>query len=240
MGEHVISFSLYGDDERYREGTRANLALAPTVYPGWTVRCYVSEEIPESLVGELASGGAQIVRRRRRTRGDGLFWRFLPAGDPGVDVCVVRDVDSRLGWRERRAVDEWLASGRGFHIMRDHPEHRTPIMGGMWGARRGVLADIEQLMQGWDETEHTMMGPDQDFLAAVVYPRVRDDALVHSGHVAYPGETVVPFPPGPDAGSGRPEPFVGAVHGAVSDDVPGPARLVVLPPPRPGSPGPRR
>jgi len=219
MSNRLISFSLYGDDPRYRDGALENLALARTVYPGWSVRYYVSQEIPESLVTALADGGAQIVRKQRRAAKDGMFWRFLAAGDPGIDVCLVRDADSRIGARERRAVEAWLQSGRGFHIMRDNPAHCTLIMGGMWGSRRGPLADIERLLRGWDQyaDEHTGVGADQAFLAGVVYPLVRDDALIHSDFVAYEGEEVLPFPTAPDASRAAhdpasPEIFVGAIH----------------------------
>ncbi|HPC77997.1 MAG TPA: hypothetical protein PK811_06665, partial [bacterium] len=47
-----------------------------------------------------------------------------------------RDTDSRLNPREADAVEEWIESGKSFHIMRDHPQHNVPICGGMWGADR--------------------------------------------------------------------------------------------------------
>jgi hypothetical protein len=47
-----------------------------------------------------------------------------------VDVLMSRDSDSRIIPREEAAVREWLASDRIFHIMRDHPYHCIPILGG--------------------------------------------------------------------------------------------------------------
>ena len=44
----------------------------------------------------------------------------------------VRDGDSRLLPREREAVGEWIKSPKGFHIMRDNPNHSTEILGGTW------------------------------------------------------------------------------------------------------------
>ena len=35
--------------------------------------------------------------------------------------------------REKDAVNAWLVSNRTFHVMRDHPDHGTEILGGMWG-----------------------------------------------------------------------------------------------------------
>ncbi len=44
-------------------------------------------------------------------------------------TSIVRDADSRLNVREKAAVDAWIASGRPFHVMRDHaasPPHADP------------------------------------------------------------------------------------------------------------------
>jgi hypothetical protein len=46
---------------------------------------------------------------------------------------------SRISLREKCAVDEWLASGKGLHSMRDHPAHKQPIMAGMFGLRPSQL-----------------------------------------------------------------------------------------------------
>jgi hypothetical protein len=41
----------------------------------------------------------------------------------------------RFSEREVAAVQQWMMSDLPFHIMRDHPQHKTTILGGMWGAR---------------------------------------------------------------------------------------------------------
>ncbi len=85
----------------------------------------------------------------RRGASDGMFWRFLAADDQRADAAIFRDVDSRISEREAHAVQEWLASGRAFHIMRDHPRHWRPMMGGMWGVRPGALPPIRGLYTRW-------------------------------------------------------------------------------------------
>mgnify|MGYP006292180853 FL=1 len=45
----------------------------------------------------------------------------------------MRDADSVLNIRERAAVDDWLASGAAFHVMRDHPVHCDLMLAGMGG-----------------------------------------------------------------------------------------------------------
>jgi hypothetical protein len=107
----------------------------------------------------------------------GMFWRFYPASEEDVDVMVSRDCDSRLSNREKQAVDEWLNSGKGFHIMRDHPWHGTQILGGMWGVRKGVLPNLKNMIDNFQKGEFWQV--DQNFLTQVVYPIVKHDSMVH-------------------------------------------------------------
>jgi hypothetical protein len=188
----LISFSLFGDARIYLDGALPNLLLSRTIYPSWRCRFYVSQEIPASLTLELEAAGAEVIPMQRRDQWDGLFWRFLAVEDPGAEYVIVRDVDARLSRREGAAVDEWIASGRPFHIMRDHPLHNAAILGGMWGCRRGVLPDIRRMIGEWQQFDRK--GGDQGFLAIAVYPRIKTDALVHSDLLAFEGETVAPFP----------------------------------------------
>ena len=59
-----------------------------------------------------------------------MNWRFFPSLDPQVDVMVSRDLDSLISAREAAAVQEWLASDKQIHVMRDHPHHGTVMLGG--------------------------------------------------------------------------------------------------------------
>ena len=60
-------------------------------------------------------------------------------GDPTVKRFIVRDSDARLLPRERAAVDEWIASEKPFHAMRDYPAHTDPIMAGCWGGNNALI-----------------------------------------------------------------------------------------------------
>ena len=74
------------------------------------------------------------------------------------------------------AVDEWLAGDKDFHIMRDHPYHAVPILGGMWGSRKGLFPDIHRETQKFTDDRWQV---DQDFLAEYAYPKIVDRACVH-------------------------------------------------------------
>ena len=78
---------------------------------------------------------------------DPMVWRFLVASDKNVERYIVRDIDSRLSVREKQAVDEWIKSGKMFHVMRDHPSHsHYPMSGGMWGGTQNAISDMDVLL----------------------------------------------------------------------------------------------
>jgi len=213
MKKRLVSFSLFGSSPLYLQGAIRNAHLIHRVYPGWVARFYVSQEIPESVVRQLEAADAEVVRKERVGLIDGMFWRFLPASEPGLDAVIVRDVDSRLNLRESSAVKEWLDSGKRLHIMRDHPDHRVPILGGMWGCRGESIPDIQELIEAWKLW--AKKGQDQDFLRDTVYLRFCNDSLVHSDFYYYQGEQRRPFPLRRPFGE-----FVGSVIDAERDDVP--------------------
>lgn len=64
-------------------------------------------------------------------------WRYLPLADPLVQEFHSRDLDSRPSMREMDAVREFQESPAAtFHIMRDHKQHRAPILGKANGPKR--------------------------------------------------------------------------------------------------------
>lgn len=187
----VIAFSLWGQDPRFVAGAISNIKLAPLYYPGWTCRVYISSEVPFARHRELRLAGFEIYQRGSALGAlDGLFWRFEPAYEPGVEAFISRDLDSRLNPREAAAVNEWLESGKRLHTMRDHYEHIVPILGGMWGCRH--WPEFADLLRGWKQRNR--MGDDQEFLKHVIWPLVKDDCIQHD---RYTVDTTVNTPRGP-------------------------------------------
>ncbi|MDX2171357.1 MAG: hypothetical protein SF182_30095 [Deltaproteobacteria bacterium] len=187
----IISFCLWGDAPRYTLGALRNAELAGRIYPGWRCRFHVASSVRREIVAGLRDRGAEVVLRPEPGDNRAMLWRALPLLDPTVDAMIARDADSRLGLRERQAVDEWLASGRSFHIMRDHPLHATAILGGMWGARAGAIPGLAELLEQHGNEDR--YGADQRFLAQHVYPLVRADAWVHDEFLLH-GFDAHPFP----------------------------------------------
>lgn len=173
----VISFSLWGTDPKYTIGAIRNAELAKEIYPGWMCRFYVGEDVTDDIIERLVNLQAEVVRMDGADW-NGMFWRFLAAADS--DVMISRDTDSRLSIREKAAVDEWLASDRVFHIMRDHPYHATEILGGMWGCCNGVLRNIKSLVEEYETGEFdNKYQVDQNFLKEVIYPLVINKSMSH-------------------------------------------------------------
>ncbi len=186
----VIAFSLWGDNSRYTDGAIHNAELAKEVYPGWECWFYVGKSTPSKVIKKLESmDHCKVIKKDEEGDWTGMFWRFEAAADPTVDVMISRDCDSRLWYREKEAVDEWLQSGRKFHIMRDNPQHNTAILGGMWGVKGEILSNIKELIDDYNTEDRWQT--DQDFLREVVYPIVGSIAFTHDeffSNSPFPGE----------------------------------------------------
>lgn len=177
--QNIISFSLWGNKPKYMIGMEENCKLAPIIYPDWKVKIYVDNTVDIGFLRHLYSTykvGIYSVGANTPSF-DGMFWRMYPADDPTVGKFIIRDADSRLNWREKAAVDEWIASGKNFHIMRDHKNHVYMIQGGMWGGTAGVIPNMTQLINEWPD--HSHYACDQVFLSKVIYPLVKNDCLTH-------------------------------------------------------------
>lgn len=222
---NVIAFSLWGSAERYIEGALANARLAPHIYPGWRCRFYCEESVCERAVAELLAAGADVVRMPPQSAlFEGLFWRFLVAFDPSVERYLVRDADAVISIRERLAVDEWLESGKHFHIIRDNYTHTDLILAGLWGGVRGALPDLTPLFPRYLEESTKTANCDQKFLREAVWPIARRSSCLHDSHYRILGAR--PFPEAAKLPQGRhvgedastfPKPALGRW-------VPGPAR----------------
>ncbi|KAF4528042.1 hypothetical protein B566_EDAN016662 [Ephemera danica] len=146
--QRVVIFSFYGNissDRSYFQGIRRNAQRIQQLYPDWVMRVYHNASDPHArqllcqtqcsygefldtcFVGDLPGYG-------NLTDIHPMVWRFLPMSDPLVDVALSRDLDSILSVREQAAVQEWLSTGAALHVMRDHKDHKTELLGGTWGA----------------------------------------------------------------------------------------------------------
>ena len=173
----IISFSLWGDNPTYTIGAIKQSELAKKSYPGWICRFYVADCVPEDIIATIKGQDNTEIVEMGPGDWTAMFWRFYPASEPDVEVMLSRDTDSRLNTRESEAVSEWLEGDKDFHIMRDHPAHGTAILGGMWGVRGDILANLKELMDEYDKGDFWQV--DQNFLREVVFPLVENNCCVH-------------------------------------------------------------
>lgn len=178
----LISFSLWGNNPKYTVGAIKNAKLAREIYPGWNCRFYCANDVPNPIIFQLEDfDNTEIVHMNKPGDWTSMFWRFEPAGENDIDVMISRDTDSRLNFREKAAVDEWLNSDFGFHIMRDHPWHGYPVLGGMWGAKLNTLPKIKEMMENFGQSDK--YGTDYEFFASIS-SLISGNTMVHDDFFA--------------------------------------------------------
>jgi hypothetical protein len=175
----LIAFTVWGNDPKYLLGATKNAILAKEIYPGWICRFYVSQETPYPWKYNLKKlHNVEVVEVPKIGDWTFSFNRFLAMSEDEVEVVVSRDTDSRLTLREKAAVDEWLASDKNFHIMKDHPWHYTyPILAGMFGCKRGTIKNISADIDSFKKTD--WYHSDQEFLKQVIYPQIQNNIMIH-------------------------------------------------------------
>lgn len=175
----IISFSLWGNKPMYCVGALENIKLAKEYYPEWVCRFYVDKTVPDDVINNILNEGGEVFKIDNDLGAYwGMFWRFFANDDSEMEVMISRDCDSRLNIREKVAVDEWLMSDKCFHIMHDHYGHRSvPILGGMWGCKKGCTDNITQKIMAWGN--YANKGIDQHFLWRVIWPEVKNKCMSH-------------------------------------------------------------
>jgi hypothetical protein len=179
---NAFSFCLYGpENPRYYPGMLENVYLAGIHFPTWKVYVYYAPDVDNSMVQHLAACGNVVLRPTGITGEKNMIHRFFAIDEPGVDVMMVRDADSRIHWKDRWSIREFVASSCIAHTIRDNLEHTAFIMGGLWGLKKA--ANISMHAEYANYTEDTSRGHrvahDQNFLADVIYPKVLPRLLVH-------------------------------------------------------------
>lgn len=177
----IISFSLWGTNPKYTTGAIRNADLAIRYYPDWKCRFYLGRSVENKIKDALSAfENTELIDMSNDDWDDcrSTLWRFYPASDESVDVMISRDCDSRLGSREKAAVDEWMSSDRLVHTMRDHPAHGIPMLAGMNGFKKNAIPDMKKLIHEYVQNKNAW-GIDQGFLTQVIYPKVKDCWLEH-------------------------------------------------------------
>jgi len=157
----VISYSLWGNIDKYKIGAIKNVELAKILFPDWKVRIYLST----NSIFKYESDNLEVIYRTETQSQEGCFWRFEACDSD--DIVIIRDLDDRLSERHKFVVDEWISSEKDIHIIRDHPNHLYPVMAGLWGCRNGILRGIKNNIDNWSNKDYYTT--DQEFLKNIIY-----------------------------------------------------------------------
>lgn len=196
---NAFSFCLYGpENPRYYPGLLGNIALARKHFPTWKVYVYIAPDVDSTMVERLTRLSNVELRETGVTGPANMIHRFYAIDEPTVDIMMVRDADSRLHWKDRWAIREFLRQPQFVaHTIRDNIDHTADIMGGLWGLRKssGLNLHSEYVSYTEDRTKGPRVGHDQNFLSDVIYPKVVGRMLVHySNGRRKLGEFAIEFP----------------------------------------------
>lgn len=199
---NAFSFCLYGpENPYYYRGLLENIWLIGKYFPEWKVYVYLGSDVTEHMRGWLSACSSVVLHETGITGPKNMAYRFFAIDEPEVDLMLVRDADSRVHWKDRWAIREFLRQPQYVgHAIRDNVVHKVELCGGLWGMRKLPGVSIRELRDRY-ETDYLGTGKpirngyDQTFLGAYVYPILAPRLLIHysNGCLLY-GEKGVEFP----------------------------------------------
>lgn len=178
----VFSFCLYGpENPKYYHGLLENIALAGMFFPTWKVFVYHAPDVTEGMLRQLQACTSVVLIPTHVNGPANMIHRFYAIDEPDVDIMLVRDADSRIHWKDRWAIREFIQSPCIAHTIRDNVEHTALMMGGLWGLKKEAGISVRSLYSTYveDKSKGSRMAHDQNFLGDVIYPIVLKRLLVH-------------------------------------------------------------
>jgi|LauGreDrversion4_2_1035121.scaffolds.fasta_scaffold350434_2 hypothetical protein len=177
---NIFSFSLFGNDRKYTRGLLENVKLITHKYPLWHIWIYLGDDVT-SETKALYTSFVNVKLIEANVNGFlTKFFRYFPIDNKEVDICIIRDADSRVNDRDDACIKEFIESDKLYHIIRDHPNHKHLIMAGMWGIKKGCLTElIYDLFLKWKQANIIDFWSDTRFLVECIYNRVKSKCLIH-------------------------------------------------------------
>jgi hypothetical protein len=196
---NAFSFCLYGaENPLYYVGLFENLELIRTFFPTWVTYVWLGADVSEVTRNRILAYPNVRIRDTNIVGSTNMIHRFYAIDEPDVDIMLVRDADSRIHWKDRWAIREFIRQPQFVaHTIRDHSSHIALIMGGLWGLRKsaGLNMRDEYARYNNGEDRPIRLGYDQDFLGDVLYEKLVPRMLVHySNNRQFLNELATPFP----------------------------------------------
>lgn len=192
----VFSFCLYGPyNVRYYPGMIENIEVIRNEFPDWKVYVYIAPDVTLDMKHTLSSYPNVLLRETGVLGPINMIHRFFAIDEDDVDVMFVRDADSRVFWKDRWAIQDFIGRPTFVaHAIRDNRMHTSRMMGGLWGIRKSAGLSIAQEYATFRGVDYGF-GHDQSFLCDVIYPKVKDRLLVHySNQRKFDDEHAIEFP----------------------------------------------
>jgi hypothetical protein len=165
--EKIISYSLFGYEDKYYVGAEKNIEVNNVLLPDWKTVIYYHPNLTNlEKIDKLSKKGATVIDVSDVVVGGKpslsfpYFWRFLSFFDNNITLS--RDLDSRLSLREVEYINKWLEEGSEYFIIRDHPWH-SPVPSGLFGIK-GKIVDFENHMNYFISNTELRWGDDQEIL----------------------------------------------------------------------------
>ena len=180
---NVISFCVWGSGSAYYYGVLENAIFIHEKIPTFQTWIYHNNTLPNDIKECLLQlPSVKLFSMTDNSNVKNLLWRFIPAFDKNVNICLVRDADSRIGEKEITAVLEWIKSDKDFHIMRDSSWHKSKILAGMWGCRNKILLPYYNSFFEYmnNEENNNLWTTDELFLEKYIYPYIVNNSFIHA------------------------------------------------------------
>ncbi len=177
----VISYTLYGDAEKYKKGMLASIQRIKK--EGWIPIVALEEKVNLEVVEELERQSISIVRYSDQGATDGMLKRYyLHPAIRSAECVFVRDTDSIIDDFEIQLMKEFISSKAILHTIRSHQNHDMPLMGGLTGFKVPVIEffhkeKVKLILKKIEKK--SIYGSDQKFLI-LLYQAFRNSTLIHS------------------------------------------------------------
>jgi hypothetical protein len=175
--EKIFSFSLYGNESKYIQSAIMNAIKIPEIFgKEWIIRFYV-KNVDINVVKKLKELGCHVVDMNNSHIKDGKFFRFLAIKEN--NIVMIRDSDSVVSYREKMMMIDFFNSNKTLHLIRDHPNHKEHLMACSFGFNKSGISNIEEIINNSNLKDIDRYNVDQFFLAKFIYPKYKNNMLIH-------------------------------------------------------------
>lgn len=195
----VVSFCIFGNEKKYRQGLLENLNIISTYLTDYHIFIVAGNDVDQEYLQKLNHPFVTVIQKDY-TGHELTLERFFIIDNKDVDIVFSRDSDSRITQRELWCIKQFENDKKFIHIIRDHKNHDQYIMAGMCGFNkingRFPLCMIEmykKFKQSFQKLEDlNKYGIDQLFLQNIYKTNL--SKLVHSSNVVYGTEKTLRIP----------------------------------------------